>query len=92
MLTKIILILFLTVLNKFPRPQGHVALPLVTMRQNSNDTGIGHHWEPGMDGFEGSTHTQREETRKWIKEAKKRSWLYRWLHDVDEIEKSVSIQ
>merc|ERR1719433_932156 len=28
----------------------------------------------------------KEET--WLEKAKKRSWLWRWLHDVDEIEKN----
>lgn len=26
----------------------------------------------------------------WLQKAKKRSWLWRWLNDVDEIERNVS--
>ena len=31
----------------------------------------------------------KEET--WMEKAKKRSWFWRWLNDVDEIEKNVRL-
>lgn len=31
-----------------------------------------------------------KELQDWLEEAKNKSWLWRYLHDVDEIEKSVS--
>ncbi|KAJ7357630.1 hypothetical protein OS493_023759 [Desmophyllum pertusum] len=30
-----------------------------------------------------------EELQKWLDEAKTKSWLWRWLHDVDELEKTL---
>ena len=33
---------------------------------------------------------EEEHELTWLQKAKKRSWLWRWLNDVDEIERNVS--
>ena len=50
-------------------------------RYEATFTGHGEHGSPVAD----------EELQKWLEEAKNKSWLWRFFHDVDEIEKSVSI-
>ncbi|CAH3125932.1 unnamed protein product [Pocillopora meandrina] len=42
-------------------------------------TGHGEHGSPVAD----------EELQKWLEEAKNKSWLWRYFHDVDEIERSL---
>jgi len=44
-----------------------------------------------MSGTGAPTVGEGEEEENWLEKAKKRSWLWRWLNDIHEIEARVSI-
>lgn len=73
-------LLFKTVKHQGERPEFRLAVPLVSCHSCLR------RWQSTE-----YTYDERTKIRTWLDKAKNKNWLYRWINDVDEIEKTVSV-